>query len=74
MQTFHPTENYGLGLEKRSYNQGMAYAHSGGSSGFSGDMIYFPENGITWVILTNQVATDDSPDAFISLSSVLTEQ
>lgn len=46
IQIFHETEGYGLGLEERNYSIGMSYAHSGGSSGFSGDMMYFPEKDI----------------------------
>ena len=74
MQAFHDTESYGLGLEKRAYNLGFAYAHSGGSSGFSGDMVYFPEQDITWVFLTNQFDDNDSDfGAFESLSTVLSQ-
>lgn len=74
MQAFHATEDYGLGLEKRVYSIGIAYAHSGGSSGFSGDMLYFPETGTTWVFLTNQLEDNDGDfGAFQSLSSVLSE-
>lgn len=70
MQAFHPTEDYGLGLEKRTHNIGIALAHNGASSGFSGDMMIFPEQNIIWVVLTNQVE-DDNFDLFTPLSSVL---
>ncbi len=74
MENFHPTEDYGLGLERRNNNVGSAVGHNGSSSGFGGDMMYFPEKNITWVILYNQLDYNGSDvSSFQTLSTVLSE-
>lgn len=65
MCDFHPEEDYGLGLERRMTSFGKAWAHSGGSCGFEGDMLYLPKTGVIFVILTNgEVDADTSGMVF----------
>lgn len=58
MRSFHSNEDYGLGLERRKTHFGEAWGHSGGSSGFEGDMLYLPESEVIFVCLTNTMDTD----------------
>ncbi|MCA9835849.1 MAG: beta-lactamase family protein [Trueperaceae bacterium] len=58
MRKFHPQEDYGLGLERRETQFGTAWGHSGASSGFQGDMLYFPEKDFIFVLLSNTMDTD----------------
>ncbi len=58
MRAFHPIEDYGLGLERRMTKYGEAWGHSGGSSGFQGEMLFMPEVGVIFVLLTNTLDTD----------------
>jgi D-alanyl-D-alanine carboxypeptidase len=47
-------EEYGLGAEIRTTSAGVAWGHNGASSGFQGDMLYFPDPKRTFVLLSNQ--------------------
>ena len=58
MRIFNSIEDYGLGLERRKTKFGEAWGHSGGSSGFEGDMLYFPESEVIFVFLTNTMDTN----------------
>ena len=48
-------EEYGLGAEIYSTDQGPVWGHNGASSGFQGEMRYYPDKQLTIVILTNQI-------------------
>lgn len=48
------SQEYGLGAEIRTTTDGTAWGHNGSSSGFAGDMLYFSDKGITFVLLSNQ--------------------
>ena len=57
MLTFHPEEDYGLGIVRSNTKHGLVWGHNGASFGFQGDMYYFPEKNITYVLLTNYFNT-----------------
>jgi D-alanyl-D-alanine carboxypeptidase len=73
MSDFHASEMYGLGLEKTQTRFGAAWGHNGSSSGFSGEMLYFPKSGDVFVILTNDVDSDILENSIDSLLSVVVE-
>ena len=63
MQTLHPLSEddgggYGLGIERLGTDYGDAWGHNGRSAGFQGDMIYFPERDLIFVLLTNDADAD----------------
>jgi D-alanyl-D-alanine carboxypeptidase len=73
MRDFHPTEDYGLGLERRQTPFGEAWGHSGSTAGFQSDMVYLPEKQITFVILTNDFNTDILEPVFESSMKIVFE-
>jgi D-alanyl-D-alanine carboxypeptidase len=56
--------SYGFGVEKEETLWGLAYQHNGTSSGYQGQYYFFPESGISWVLLTNSLDTDIIEDFF----------
>jgi D-alanyl-D-alanine carboxypeptidase len=48
------SQEYGLGAEIRTTTDGTAWGHNGSSSGFSGEILYFRDKCITFILLSNQ--------------------
>ncbi len=51
-------QEYGLGAEIRTTSAGPIQGHNGASSGFQGELLYFPDQSITYVLLSNQEDSD----------------
>ena len=71
MVSFHVTEDYGLGLERVRTKYGEAWGHSGGSSGFEGDMLYIPSRGTFFILLSNTVETEICETVFERVMELL---
>lgn len=71
MMTFHETEDYGLCLERRNTDYGVAYGHNGASGGFQGDMIYLPDRQVIFVFMSNTIGTDLFDTLFKKCMSLL---
>lgn len=71
MLAFHPSENYGLGVDRSSLDNGDGLGHDGASAGFEGAMYYFPGNDIFFVLLTNEAYTDTIYNFFMRTMNML---
>ncbi|MGL4294004.1 MAG: serine hydrolase domain-containing protein [Bacteroidales bacterium] len=49
-------ENYGMGLFQFPFNTKKGYGHTGGIDGFNSMVIYFPEDKISYAIMSNALS------------------
>jgi len=61
-EPYGQTEN-GFGIEKFNTQYGYAVGHSGGIAGFSSLALYFPEDEMTYVFLTNSIGNEAGNDS-----------
>ena len=68
MFNLHPIGRYGLGMMVRSTHIGLAYGHNGGTAGAESRMYYFPDKGVTIVVLVNEDSKNTNAifDAIVS--------
>ncbi len=73
-QMLQMSDDYGLGIWREEIGNESTWAHSGSSSGFSGEYYYFPDKKLTVVILTNYANSEFFNEMVASTIDILNLQ